>query len=72
MSRNIPISSALVDVEKLYKMNLNLSTPEEGEECLVQLDSLHKELIRAKQIQDDGNLAWEAILKELQGVPSFG
>lgn len=70
MSKHISISSALVDVEKLDKMNINPSTLDEGEECLVKLESLNKTLTRAKGIWDDGKLAWEAILKELQGAPS--
>lgn len=67
MSRHIPIS--LVDVEKLEKMNIILFTPEEGEECLVELESLHKSLTRAKGIWYDGKPACEAILKELQSTP---
>lgn len=70
MSKHITISHALMEAEKIEKMNVTPSTLEEGEECLVKIESLHKTLSREKCVWDDGRPSWEVILKELQGAPN--
>lgn len=71
MFKHISISSALMDAKILEKVNNIPSTSEEGEDFLVELESLHMSLTRAKGIWDDGKPAWEAIIKEIQRFPQL-
>jgi disulfide oxidoreductase YuzD len=67
---HIQVSSALFEAKRLAKINLNPSTPKEGEKNIVKLESLYNLIVVEKKVWIEGKPSWQEILKELEGASS--